>query len=252
MNVNKKFKVVCIRCSVLVYSRLLFSLPHITCYTQLSVHFLLGVRCTWWVVLGLGGHSASPVFPPLPDRAQQMMYEMSLSCFTTARYRVTRLTENQSPCFSLCQHEVCFPKLLPLPAAKGPLFLALDSLRLLLWQRSTSCWVEFFNQHLFCATKQSSSVWLVFLVVISHWSVCVSLTASSSIISSKTERVDGSEEEMIEVSSENATFRAKSAMINVTTLTAVGQMFNRAVSLCCRNLELFLHQWQIWNEELLD
>lgn len=249
MNVNKKFKVVC---SVLVYSRLLFSLPHITCYTQLSVHFLLGVRCTWWVVLGLGGHSASPVFPPLPDRAQPMMYEMSLSlnqqgrvcCFTTARYRMTRLTENQSPCYSLCQHEVCFPKLLPLPAAKGHLFLALDSLRLLLWQRWTWCWVEFFNQHLFCATKQSSIVWLVFLVVISLWSVCVSLTASSSIISSKTEHVDGSEEEMIEVSSEM--FKAKLAMINVTTLTAVGQMFNRALSLCCRkqrNLELFLHQW---------
>lgn len=73
----------------------------------------------------------------------------------------------------------------------------------------------------------------------------MSLTASSSIISSKTERVDGSEEEMIEVSSENATFKAKSAMINVTTLNAVGQMFNRALSLCCRiqrNLELFLHQ----------
>lgn len=48
------------------------------------------------------------------------------------------------------------------------------------------------------------------------------VTASSFIISS--ERIDGSEEEIIEVSSENATFKSISAIIKVTTLNAVGQM----------------------------
>lgn len=130
-----------------------------------------GVRCTWWAVLGLGGHSVSPVFPPLPDRAQQMMYEMSLNLNQRVLFYHSEIsydTINWNPetpeslLQSLSAWGLCFPKLLPLPAAKGPLFLALDSLRLLLWQRWTWCCVEFFNQHLFCSTKQSSIVWLIF------------------------------------------------------------------------------------------
>lgn len=98
------------------------------------------------------------VFKPEPARARVLFYHSEIS-YDTINWKPET---PESLLQSLSAWGLCFPKLLPLPAAKGPLFLALDSLRLLLWQRWTWCWVEFFNQHLFCATKQSSFVWLIF------------------------------------------------------------------------------------------